>query len=316
MNISYQHAFTGLALILLICCLVSCQEIEILCPDSPTKTVLIINSDRSVSEYNTIHQRLRTELENEKIDIKEFDLTRIGTVRSEVSNVCPQIVYAIGTRAYMEASTIVKDKKVLIFSGVLNWERFELGSSTYGIAFEVSTEKQLVMYKNLFPDIRHLGVLYSKSKNRELFEKAKLLANSLNLTLHEKTIENTTEITHKLRQLLTEVDAIWLIPDPILGDMRDVRKIFQEAAKKQKPIFAHDTKFCKYDPVLIISTDISAIGKQAASLAQNLFNHEFIPQQVQDPIDQVTINRNKVKEYNIKVDKTQEKGMTDMLCSQ
>jgi len=61
------------------------------------------------------------------------------------------------------------------------------------------------------------------------------------------------------------LDAIWLIPDPIVLKYRqNVSKIFEAASAQRKAIFTY-AKFDKYDAVLILTAKISTIGKQMAA---------------------------------------------------
>ncbi len=267
------------------------------------KRVLIINSDKSVGKYATIHKEFESEL-----SVKAFEIDLRGenlnprTLKQKVSKVRPHLVYTIGSKAYLQATAIIKDKP-LIFSSMINWRRFPIEGNIYGIALELSTEMPLYMYSYLFPKIRTLGVLYSKRHNQQWFDNAVSQAEEVGIRLYGKSIEAPSELTGALNHLLSKVDAIWLISDPmVLYNATHVQQIFAKSAAKQKPIFAYNTLFSKYGAVLTIAADIPTMGRQAAGLVLDILEQQSIDERVQFPAGSHSIlNLKKVYEYGLKI---------------
>jgi putative ABC transport system substrate-binding protein len=170
---------------------------QALSADLAQKRVLIINSDQSVGKYAIIQKEFESEinLKKTKIDLAD-DALSDRALKNIISKVRPHIVYAIGSKAYMQASTIIKDQP-LIFSSMINWRRFVLKAKTYGIALELPVEMQLFMYSYLFPEIGTIGVLYSKSHNQQWFESAMSQAQDIGLTLHGQAIKKPSALPIK-----------------------------------------------------------------------------------------------------------------------
>ena len=188
---------------------------------------------------------------------------------------------------------------------MINWRRFDITPNTYGVALELPPEMQLFMYSYLFPDINSLGVLYSENHNSQWFELAVSQAEEVGLSLHGQNITNTTEVSQKLEKLLTKVDALWLISDPIvLHNANQVQQIFDIMNKVKKPIFAYNTLFTKYGAVLTIAADLPTMGRQAADLAKSIVEKQSIDaeEKIQLPAgSNITLNLKKVREYNINI---------------
>ena len=265
--------------------------------------ILIINSDKSVSKYAIIHREFKSALK-----FKIFEINMQGKtftpnmLKQRVSSLHPDLIYAIGSKAYIQTSAVIKNQP-LIFSSMINWRRFRLNNNTYGVALELQVDMPLYLYSYLFPKIRRIGVLYSPRYNQQWFNNAMLQAQEVGISLYGQALNQPEEISRALKILLPKVDAIWLISDPIaLYDKNSMRTIFAKAAARKKPIFAYNTLFMKYGAVLTIAADIPTMGRQAAGMAEDILNQEQVDEKVQPPAgSHVILNLKKVHEYGIKI---------------
>ncbi|MCK5876166.1 MAG: hypothetical protein KAG43_00920, partial [Candidatus Marithrix sp.] len=287
-----------LSILLVLSIISSCVKNQEVLPDK-SEGILIINSDKSVKKYLKIQQEFETELS--EVKITEINLAE-SSLTDNLSN--PLLVYAIGSKAYNQASTTFKNKP-LIFSSMINWRRFDINSNTYGVALELPAEMQLFMYSYLFPDIHTLGVLYSENHNSQWFELAVSQAEEVGLSLHGQAVSDTSKVSQELKKLLPKVDALWLISDPtILHNSNQVQQIFDITAAVKKPIFAYNTLFTKYGAILTIAADLPTMGRQAAYLAQSVLEQQVdtTEEKIQLPAgSNVTLNLKKIREYDINI---------------
>ncbi len=294
-----KKLFNLLSILLILLLISSCLQKEV--PPSKPEGILIVNSDTSVEKYLTIQQEFEAELS--KVKITGINLAE-ESLQDKLLNINPLLVYSIGSKAYTQVASTIKNKP-LIFSSMINWRRFDIDSNTYGVALELPAEMQLFMYSYLFPDIRTLGVLYSENHNKQWFDLAVSQAEEVGLSLYGQIVMNTTEISNNLEKLLSKVDALWLISDPVvLHDANQVQQIFDITTTMKKPIFAYNTLFTKYGAVLTIAADLPTMGRQAADLAQSIIEKQLIDveEKIQLPAgSHVTLNLKKVREYNINI---------------
>ena len=313
MNTAYWHLLSMqiTILILLTFSLNSCI------PTTPYReSVLIVNTNNSVGIYANIHQEFKSELSNSdlKIKIKDFDLDGIFStdkLEKEIKIFLrPNVVYTIGSQAYALVSEIIENQPepIVIFSGMLNWRKFKrnLNANTYGIVSELPANMQLFIFKQFFPEINSVGILYSANYNQEWFKYATSQAKEIGVKLHGKALMNSNDINGALKEILPDVDAIWLVPDPIISEnIHSKLQILKEANIWQKPIFTYNPKYInedKYGVVLTMTADVSAIGEQAANLVKDILKKQLIPEKVQFPVasPHIIVNLKKVHKYGIK----------------
>ena len=159
------------------------------------------------------------------------------------------------------------------------------------------------MFRYLFPDLKNIGVIYSKKYNHEWVTQTRQDAKDVNIKIISKSIRRSSELGDALREVLPKVDAVWLTSDPVVMSNKDSVQTFFKHAQK-KPIFSYDEVFLNYGASLIISPDIPTIGFQAANLANELNNGIEISERVQDPAgSSITLNLKKVNQYGIQLNK-------------
>lgn len=267
------------------------------------KKVLILNSDISIANYSLAHTGFKSKLSITKDEInlgdKWIDEEKI---EDTIHDINPDIIYCIGTRAYLLAYKFAGNKN-LVFSSVINWRRLPMGKNTYGVSTELLPGMQLTMYRYFFPDIHKIGILYSKNYNKEWIDIAVKSAKDVGINVMKKSINKQDEVESALKELLQKVDVLWLTPDPIvISNMELVEKIFKQSDKARKPVFAYSEAFADFGATLIISADVPTIGVQAAGIAADLLYNQKGIEKVQSPAGSyIVLNLGKVEKYRLKL---------------
>ncbi|MDR4499766.1 MAG: hypothetical protein MRK02_17885 [Candidatus Scalindua sp.] len=265
------------------------------------KTVIVLNSDSSIDKYSVVHTEFKSRINNPVLEIdlgsKWLDEEEI---KEKMIQIDPDIIYCIGSKAYQMAYKMRRDNK-LVFSLMINWKRFPAGKNVYGVSNELPQIMQLSMYRYFFPDINKIGVLYSKAYNIEWFKNAVKSAKEVGIEVIGRSIRKPDDIKSALNKLLQEVDAVWLIPDPVvIRDIESVKVIFETSDKARKPVLAYDKAFIGFGATLITSADIPTMGKQAARIVQEILTEQEISERVQDPAGSFNIlNMKKVEDYDL-----------------
>ncbi|MCP4264539.1 MAG: hypothetical protein GY777_03015 [Candidatus Brocadiaceae bacterium] len=263
--------------------------------------ILILNSDVSINKYSLANTEFKSKVTSLKgeIDLGSKWLNK-KNIENQILEIDPDIIYCIGSKAYQMACKVGKDKNI-IFSLIINWHRLPMNKDTYGISNELPQSMQLTMYRYFFPDIRKIGVLYSKDYNKEWFNNAVDSAEEMNIDIIGRSVSKPSGIKSALKKLLPKVDALWLIPDPIvIRDMSSVNMIFDKCEAAEKPILAYDKAFTNLGASFVMSADTSTIGKQAAVIVNNIQSGQETSCRIQDPAGTyIILNMKKVKEYGI-----------------
>ncbi len=263
--------------------------------------VLIINSGSSVERYKDTQYEFSTNMPYQKVFVDMDNPVDEKRVKSIIQNEAPDLIYCIGTNAYMVSYKQAGDKPI-IFSSVLNWQRLPVRNNTYGIANTVPVNLQLFMFRYFFPDIKNIGILYNKKYNKEWVKKAIKEGEDIGINIVAKSIPEPQALESSLKALIESVDAIWLIPDPgVIADEQSLVTLFKQSEEAKKPVFAYDEIF-KNDAAFIIYTDAPTIGRQSASLAIDIIKRNPTKDKVLEPAGSyIMINLKKVKKYKLKL---------------
>ena len=118
---------------------------------------------------------------------------------------------------------------------------------------------QITLYRYVFPQVKRIGVLYSKY-NKHRFRNAEAAAKEMDVALMGRSVSKKRDTLPALSELLKEIDALWLISDPVIMSDKETLKFLDKLPAKQfkqisKKIFSlmadpepHDSKELKGSP--------------------------------------------------------------------
>ncbi len=265
------------------------------------KGVLVLNSDSSIYKYSLAESELKSKIANLKGEIdlgsKWIDERKI---KKMIHDMNPSVIYCIGSKAYQMAYKLA-EKKNIVFSLVINWRRHPIDKGTYGISNELLQGTQLMMYRYFFKDVNKIGILYNSKYNEEWFDIAVESAKDVGISIVGKSINKPDKIESALNNLLPNVDALWLIPDPtVIYDIDSVNKLFDQCQAAGKPIYTYDKAFVNLGATLIMSADIPTMIKQSAEIISGIRENLKIEEKVQNPAgSHIILNMKKVEEYGL-----------------
>lgn len=282
-----------------------------LTPDLPVradeKTILIINSNASVKKYKTAQEEF---VKTKPGRVLEFDLES-GAANMTAHD--PDLVYCIGSKAYFAANKHFGKKKI-VFSSIINWERLPKTKGKFGVSNELHPRMPIMMVRYLFPDIKKIGMLYSKKFTQHLFEKSASQAKELGIEIVGKEVGKKPDISD-LKRLIKNGDAFWLISDPlVLHSKGHFLKMLKTCDAAKKPVLTYKDSFVKIGAVLAVSVDDPTIGRQAAGIAMEALEKGRIDEKVQFPAgSRVTLNMGKVKKYKMKCNENALGSVNDII---
>ncbi|MEK6621780.1 MAG: ABC transporter substrate binding protein [Planctomycetota bacterium] len=299
----YQGRIFYPILAVLISLLLQSPRSEPLFAETASGKVLILNSDLSVSNYALAHTGFKTKVAaiNGEIDLGSKWVDE-SNVRKTINNMNPDVIYCIGSKAYLLAYEFAENKNI-VFSSIINWRRLPMGKNTYGVSVELLPSMQLTLYRYFFPEINKIGVVYSKDYNKEWLETVIKSAKDVGITIFKKSISKQEDVESALKYLLPKVDAVWLAPDPIvISKIESVGEMFKQCDNAGKPVLAYNEAFADFGATLIISADITTMGGQAAGIALDLLSDQKGNDKVQTPAGtNVILNLKQVEKYKIKL---------------
>ncbi len=269
---------------------------------SSESSILILNTDKSVAKYSIAQTAFERSV---KATCTTFDLESnwVGEValKELIDNTEPDLIYCIGSRSSILASRL-ENNRPLVVSSVLNWQRIPFAGNVYGVANELTPKTQITMALYLFPKMTKIGVLYSKKYNEEWIQLATSEGRDRGIEIVSCDVLNSRDVSRNLKILQKKVDALWVIPDPMVMASRDqVLTIYKNCDLSKLPIFAHDPVYADIGAVTVIAVDIPTIGRQAAGLVDDILQGKPQPQRFQNPVGtKIIVNLKNIEKYGLK----------------
>ena len=98
-----------------------------------------------------------------------------------------------------------------------------------------------------------------------------------------------TCIVQQLRTLLSDVEALWLIPDSTVLTNESIRFILESALARQIPVIGFSPEFTRLGALLSLSVNYGQVGRETGLLAKRILDGEQ-----RQPLNPVPIERFKI----------------------
>jgi putative tryptophan/tyrosine transport system substrate-binding protein len=151
------------------------------------------------------------------------------------------------------------------------------GPNLTGVSFNIPPRNQLAAFRIVYPRAGRLGILYNEANTGRLVAEAQKAAVLVRLALQAKSIGTERDVPVALRALLSgpdEVDAIWLMPEPLLLSEESRRYLFAETLKAGKPVYSFSASLVAEGALASNGPDFVSIGEQAGELVKRLLAGE------------------------------------------
>ena len=184
------------------------------------------------------------------------------------------LVLAVGLKAAQVAKIEITDVPV-VFCMVLDPSKHGLRSPNMtGILLEVPIERQFATLRWALPGSKRLGVLYDPEKTGPMIEEARRRAKGLGLDLIARPVTSEKEVPAALRELMPQVDTLWLLPDSTVLTEDSLRFLLSTTLEATIPVIGFSPDLVKSGALIGLSVQYDDLGRQAASLAKSLVNNQ------------------------------------------
>ena len=217
-------------------------------------------------------------------DYHEFNINDPGfsteTAVDSIKKISPSLILTVGT----SATQFAKDhfaQTPIIFSAVLYPKISGFVSSTTrpgknltGASLDIPADIQFAKFKQIIPDLKNIGVLYT-SNTSPLIESSQKVAASMGLTLVPIQIDDLKEIPEALDSLAVVTDGIWSVADPTLFSPQSTKYILLNSLRKGLPFMGFSRYVVESGALFALDFDYKAIGRQAGSLACEVLQGQY-----------------------------------------
>lgn len=252
--------------------------------------------------------------ENVMIDYRnaQGSLELAEQIALEFSKKDLDLILAISTQS-LKAVSKYQDNRPILFaavtdpigSGLVNPENPQ--QIIGGVTDLTPVDEQLNLLTQLVPKARKVGVLYNKTQKYSLLQVklAQENAQKYGLELILKPITNENEVIKTIKNLLGEVDAIYLPTDPTIYGRVEEMVLWANLA--QKPIITGEVEGVKKGALASIAVNYYQLGRQVGSMALQVIsdgvdNIEFSIKNCQQ--NDIYINKESAQVLGIKIPQT------------
>lgn len=222
-------------------------------------------------------ENLKILFENSQADANVASQISKNFIARDVDLIC-----AIATPMAQSAFGATKNTKIpVIFTAVTDPVKAELAKAdgtpngnTTGTSDKLPVEKQLEMIREILPDARKIGIMYTTSEVNSLsaIEEYKAAAPGFGFEIVESGISTITDVPLAADSLLEKVDCINNLTDNTV--VSALSTILNKAAKKNIPVFGSEVEQVKIGCLATMGLDYFDLGKQTGKMAAQVLSGE------------------------------------------
>jgi putative ABC transport system substrate-binding protein len=240
------------------------------------------------------------------------DINNAPAVMDKIRAIRPSLIFALGAKAACTAKVWTSDPPhtPVIFAMVLNWRQYRLTEgqdNIAGIATEVAPGTQLANMTIISPRLKRVGIIYSRAHSLQTVRRVKDAAKKLDLQIIDLSIRRPKEFRQAFKKLSEQIDAYWMLADPVVYTLKNVDWLTQRCAKNHLVCMGQSKNIAEVGVLLAVNPDIANVGRQAASMAKNILLRHQLPERigVMPPLGtRLVLNAKTAKEIGLKLNHT------------
>ncbi len=222
--------------------------------------------------------------DNLTVDLKNAaaDMGTAGQISDSFVSDQVDMICAIATPTAQSAYNAAMDTDIpVIYTAVTDPISAELANEdatpvdeVTGTSDKLPVEAQLQMMRQLLPDAKKLGIMYTTSEANSVSTIAeyKSLVGKYGFELVEKGITATADVALAADDLLSQVDCITNLTDNTV--VASLPTILEKANDKKIPVFGSEIEQVKIGCLAAEGIDYIALGKQTGKMAAQVLKGE------------------------------------------
>ena len=202
------------------------------------------------------------------------------------------LVVAVGLKAALAAKSEIVDVPI-VYMMILDPLKHQLTAANMtGTLLEVPVDRQLKIMRTFLPTLRRLGTLYDPAKSSSRVKDAARQVATSDFQLKGFPVESEKDVPLQLRTLLSDVEALWLMPDSTVLTNESVRFILESALARLVPVIGFSPEFTRLGALLSLSVNYGEVGRETGLLAKRILDGERLLPLNPVPIERIKITIN------------------------
>ncbi len=215
------------------------------------------------------------------------------------------LVVAVGLKAALAAKLEIVDTPILYMMILDPFKHHLTTPNMTGVLLEIPADRQFKVMRTFFPTMHRIATLYDPDKTAAKLKEAEPRAAAHEFQLRGIPVESEKALPQQLRVLLSESDALWLIPDSTVLTEESIRFILESALAKQVPVIGFSPELTRMGALLSMSIDYGEVGREAGRLARRIVNGEqpLSLRPVSVPRIKITVNQKTARYLGVSLPK-------------
>ena len=218
--------------------------------------------DGKVAQYREAADQVQKQLAGASV-VDTSDVA-LGAKLAEAS-----VVVAVGQKAFGLASGKAGERPI-VFCMVLGVHREWVSDRVTGVPLEPDPKDVLTRLRSVVPNAKRVGAVYNAQSSELWMAQAEKEAKLLGVNLVLKAIDSPTEVKPAVESMLSDIDILWLPPDPKLISKELFAFLLGACAERKIPLFGFLDSFTQAGALASVSPSYSDIGTRAGRLAAEI----------------------------------------------
>jgi putative ABC transport system substrate-binding protein len=181
----------------------------------------------------------------------------------------PRLLVVVGGEAARAARRRWPDTPLVYCLAVNSGPTLLQGAQTGGVGMSVAPAHQFEVLKRLVPGARRIGTVYDPARSADLIRQAQphLPAGG---RLAQRTAGSPREAAVAIRELIPQVDAFWMLLDPVVANPANFRVLVDLSLRHRVPLLAPAAPFVEAGALVSVGPDYGQAGRRAAEIAEQV----------------------------------------------
>lgn len=184
----------------------------------------------------------------------------------------PDLIFAVGSWA-LQVVVSRPSSVPVVYAMVLNPPSIvgADGANVTGASMNIPVEQPLRLLKQLGPQIKRIGVIYSRARTGSLVRRAQVVAREEGLELVTREITSAKDVVSALESFQDGIDALWIVPDETVLSQAVIQQMLLFSYRRKIPVLGLSDRHAQMGALFALSfASGEDIGRQAGELAQTI----------------------------------------------
>lgn len=183
----------------------------------------------------------------------------------------PELILAVGLDA-LGALEDIRDIPIVFVMMLCPECDLTARANVTGVNMSASADVQIGRIRDMLPDVRSLGVVYSPENTGPFVESASAAAGPLGIDILGAPVADVREVPTKLTGLKDRAEMIWMLPDVTVVTRQTVEFFLIFSMENRIPLIAFSEKYVDMGALMAFGLDPGDMGRQAGEMASRILS--------------------------------------------